>query len=463
MSRKTFSSKFLAACCVTALTGCAPDAPETDVSNPAPEAVGQTQGELDYSPGSGWNLAWSDEFEGSSLNGNNWTTLNSDFDPVTGNCNFGTGEIEYPRSQNISVSGGKLIIKAERTAATSVSDTRCGSHQRTLFSGRLHTKGKVERRYGKIVASIKIPSGYGMWPAFWTLGANVQQVGWPSSGEIDILEWHSNEPTWMKSAVHWYGGTAPNGGDAHWGTGQSGGYNLADSFHIYEVEWDAGKMVFKLDNRYVGTTFTNSTEAEFQQNHYLILNLAMGGNWYGHPAAGSIALTQGQPKTMEVEWVRWYQTGGTTPPPTGISVANASFESGMADWTTWTPNGTAGAAFSETHNGGHSGAYHLTHWSTQPFETWTYQVKTGLANGNYKVRAWVRKGGNFAIARLQGKTSGSAAPVFTSLGSYAGWTLVETPTINVTSGYLEFGFHTQATTADGANFIHMDDVEIVKL
>ncbi|MBM7118771.1 glycoside hydrolase family 16 protein [Archangium primigenium] len=461
MSRPTFTSKFLAACALTAFSGCAMDGAEQDV-NPAqaPEVVGQVQGELDYNPGSGWSLGWSDEFEGSSLNTGNWTTLNSDLDPVTNNCNFGTGEIEYPRTQNVSVSGGKLIIKAERTSPTTVSDTRCGSHQRTLFSGRLHTKGKVERRYGKIVASIKVPSGYGMWPAFWTLGSNVQQAGWPASGEIDILEWHSNEPSWMKSAVHW---ANANNQQADWGTGQSGSGNLADSFHTYEVEWDAGMMVFRLDGRYAGTTFYHN-ESEFQQNHYLILNLAMGGNWYGFPAAGSIALTQGQPKTMEVEWVRWYQKGGTTPPPSGSgSVSNASFESGLSDWTTWTPNGTAGAAISETYNGARTGSYHLTHWSGAPFETWTYQVKTGLANGSYKVRAWVRKGGNFPIARLQGKTSGSAAPVYTNLGTYSGWTLVETPTINVTSGYLEFGFHTQATTADGANFVHMDDVEIVKL
>jgi beta-glucanase (GH16 family) len=432
------------------------DPSEGDALDTPAEAIGQSQGELEYNPGSGWNLAWSDEFEGTALNTGNWTTLNSDYDPVTGNCNFGTGEIEYPRTQNVTVGSGKLIIKAERTAATTVSDTRCGSQQRTLFSGRLHTKGKVEKAYGKIVASIKVPSGYGMWPAFWTLGTNIQSVGWPASGEIDILEWHSNEPTWMKSATHWSVGS-----QADWGTGQSGGYNLADSFHIYEVEWNANSMVFRLDGTYVGATY-NHNETEFQQAHYLILNLALGGNWYGFPAASSIALTQGQPKTMEVEWVRWYQAG-TTPPPTGVSVANPSFESGMANWTTWTPNGTASAAFSETYNGAHSGSYHLTHWSGSPFETWTYQVKTGLANGNYKVRAWVRKGGTFNIARLQGKTSGSAAPVYTSLGTYGSWTLVETPVINVTTGYLEFGFHTQATTANSANFIHMDDVEIVKL
>ena len=121
------------------------------------------------------------------------------------------------------------------------------------------------------------------------------------------------------------------------------------------------------------------------------------------------------------------------------------------------------AAFSETYNGAHSGSYHLTHWSTAPFETWTYQTVSGLAAGTYKVRAWVRKGGAFELARLQAKTCGACAPVFTSLGSYGSWTLVETPSIAVTGGYLELGFHTQATTGNGASFIHMDDVEVIRL
>lgn len=262
----------------------------------------------------------------------------------------------------------------------------------------------------------------------------------------------------MKSANHWY-----NGGQADWGTGQNGGYNLADSFHTYEVEWTASSMIFRLDGKYAGTTFYHN-ETEFQQNHYIILNLAMGGNWYGFPSADKIELAQGSPKTMEVEWVRWYQPGNGGGNTGGsVTVDNGSFESGLNSWTTWTPNGTAGAAISETYNGARTGAYHLTHWSASPFETWTYQVKTGLTNGNYKVRAWVRSGGSFPIARLQGKTSGSAAPIYTNLGAYGGWTQVETPTISVTSGYLEYGFHTQSTTANGANFLHMDDVEIVKL
>lgn len=87
----------------------------------------------------------------------------------------------------------------------------------------------------------------------------------------------------------------------------------------------------------------------------------------------------------------------------------------------------------------------------------------GLASGTYKVRAWVRKSGGFDLSRLQAKTCGECAPVFTNLGNHGDWTMVETPPISVTGGYLELGFHTRATSGNSANFIHMDDVELIRL
>ncbi|MDC0714964.1 glycoside hydrolase family 71/99-like protein [Stigmatella sp. ncwal1] len=152
--------------------------------------------------------------------------------------------------------------------------------------------------------------------------------------------------------------------------------------------------------------------------------------------------------------------GGTTPPTNNPSVTNAGFESGMSGWNTWSPNGTAGAAFTETYNGGYNSANHLTHYSPGAFETWTYQTVNGIANGNYRVRAWVRKGGDFGFSRLQAKTCASCSPAATNLGTYSNWTQLETPTIAVTAGYLEFGLHTQAFS--GSSFVHLDDVQIIR-
>jgi len=154
--------------------------------------------------------------------------------------------------------------------------------------------------------------------------------------------------------------------------------------------------------------------------------------------------------------------GGTTPPPTGNNptVTNAGFESGTSGWNTWSPNGTQGAAFAETYNGGYNSANHLTHYSPGAFETWTYQTVSGISNGNYRVRAWVRKGGDFGFSRLQAKTCADCTPAATNLGTYGNWTQLETPTIAVTAGYLEFGLHTQAFT--GSSFVHLDDVQIIR-
>ncbi|ABF93028.1 glycosyl hydrolase, family 16 [Myxococcus xanthus DK 1622] len=452
--RHALRSMLWAASSLALVGGCSPE-PELSDAEALP-LVTQEQGERAYDPGPGWNLAWQDDFTGNSLNSANWTVLTSNFDPVTNNCNFGTGELEFPRAQNVTVAGGKLILTAQRTADAPF-DSRCAGYgPRSYYSGRIHSKGKVERRYGKLVASIKVPSGYGMWPAFWTLGANISNVGWPRSGEIDILEWHSNDASWMKSAAHWFA----NGAQQSWGTGANRGYSIADGFHTYEVEWTANRMIFRLDGEIRGNEFAHN-EAAFQQNHYILLNLALGGNWYGHPHPDAIGLPWGQTKTMEVEWVRWYQPGSTPPP---ASLTNASFENGMTGWATWSPNGTEAADFSETYNGGRTGAYHLTHWTNgTPFEVWTYQPVPGLASGTYKVRAWVRKSGGFDLSRLQAKTCGECAPVFTNLGNHGDWTMVETPPISVTGGYLELGFHTRATSGNSANFIHMDDVELIRL
>ncbi|WP_244237334.1 hypothetical protein [Corallococcus llansteffanensis] len=241
--------------------------------------------------------------------------------------------------------------------------------------------------------------------------------------------------------------------------GRSGGSHPQLAFSSHYAY--ANSIVFRLDKDFVSTATFGHNETEFQQPHHLILNLAIGGNWCGHPSPDAIDLPWGAKKTMEVESVCWYQPGGAQ----SLGLTNAGFEQGLTGWDTWSPNGTGSAAISETYNGGHSGSFHLTHWTSgSPFEAWTYQTKSGLQAGTYKLRAWFRKGGTFDFARFQVKTCGSCAASVSDLGTYSGYTLVETPAVTVpANGYLEFGLHSKAPTHNGSSFIHMDDVERVRL
>lgn len=306
---RSLKRALLTSCCLAAVSGCGPEAVDTApaVTPESQDAVSVRQAERTYNPGAGWTKVWGDEFNGNDLNSDNWNVVTSNFDGVTGNCNFGTGELEYPRRANVSVGNGVLTLTAERTNDNPM-DSRCsGAGGRSFYSGRIHSKNKVERKFGKLVASIKVPSGYGMWPAFWTMGANVDSVGWPRCGEIDIQEWNSTAPNWMKSAVHYW--DAPNGHEGDWGTGADDGGALNDGdFHIYEVEWDASSIHFRVDGHAANDIFYHD-QTELQQQHYIILNLAVGGIWYGNPSPASVDLPAGTKRTLQVEWIRWFQKG----------------------------------------------------------------------------------------------------------------------------------------------------------
>jgi len=138
----------------------------------------------------GWTLVWSDEFnqpDGSSPDATKWT-----YD--TGGGGWGNNELEYytSRTNNARIAGGMLVIEADKENYQGSSYT----------SARLKTQGKWSWRYGRMEARIKIPRGQGMWPAFWMLGTNITSVGWPTCGEIDIMENIGKEPGTVHGTVH---------------------------------------------------------------------------------------------------------------------------------------------------------------------------------------------------------------------------------------------------------------------
>jgi beta-glucanase (GH16 family) len=250
-------------------------------------------------PPSGWKLVWSDEFDGpdgSAVDASKWKH-------DIGGSGWGNQELEYytDGTENARLEGGSLVITATNAGASKYG---CWYGACQYTSARLLTAGKVDVMYGRVEARIQIPRGQGMWPAFWMLGTNIGNVGWPACGEIDIMENVGFEPGVNHGSLHGPGYFAD-----HSLTGTRalpGGAKLGDAFHAYAVEWDPGVVRFYLDD----VLYETRTPADvppggswaFDHPFFLILNVAVGGGWPGAPD-GSTSL----PQKMKVDYVRVYK------------------------------------------------------------------------------------------------------------------------------------------------------------
>ncbi len=263
----------------------------TRVPAPSPPAAGQQP----------WILVWSDEFDGPSGSAPDVTKWTYD----TGGGGWGNNELETytDRPQNAHLQDGMLIIQA-------LKETFAGPDgiTRNYTSARLKTQGLFRQTYGRFEARIKIPYGQGLWPAFWMLGDNIGKVGWPNCGEVDIMENIGREPSIIHGTIH-----GPGYSD---GSGISASYTLpadqrfADDFRIFALEWEPNVIRFYVDtNLYKTTTPADlppGTTWVFDHPFFLILNVAVGGNWPGSPDSSTAF-----PQTMQVDYVRVYQRGGS--------------------------------------------------------------------------------------------------------------------------------------------------------
>ena len=247
-----------------------------------------------YDPGQEWELVWADEFDKDSVNNDNWNYQVVDAGRFNDEWQRYTSSVE-----NAYIENGQLIIKAIH-----MSDKH-GMNQYT--SARLHTANKQSWKYGKIVARIKLPQGEGIWPAFWMLGANIDENGgdtpWPQSGEIDILEFYgSKDNAVVEGNIHY-----ADSSDSHTMMGAVP-YKLkqgifADSFHVFELEWNENSIEWFVDgNRYASVSITADELSEFHKEFFILLNLAVGGTHAGRPDD-----TTKFPQKMYVDWVRVYQ------------------------------------------------------------------------------------------------------------------------------------------------------------
>lgn len=222
------------------------------------------------------------------LNTNLWS-----YDIGTGIEGWGNNEEQYytDRPENIKVENGMLKI-------TALKEAYMGS---AYTSAKIITKGKFEKKYGRFEARIKLPWGKGLWPAFWMLGSNIEQVNWPQCGEIDIMEYLGNNPTKILGTVH---GPGYSGGDAI-----SKNYTLKNDrfdndFHVFGIEWGENYINFYVDDELYNQITPDDVTGEwvFNQPFYIILNMAVGGNLPGSPNQDTVF-----PQEMLVDYVRVYQ------------------------------------------------------------------------------------------------------------------------------------------------------------
>lgn len=347
-----------------------------------------------------WQLVWADEFD----NG-----ISSDwvFEIGNGAGGWGNNELQYYRRENATVQNGRLIITARRE--------NFGGFNYT--SARMKTQGRKNFRYGRIEARIAMPSSMGLWPAFWMLGSNITSVGWPASGEIDIME-HVNADPEIHGTIHWQD---QNGNYANYG----GSVNTnVTNFHNYSIEWDANAIRWYLDGvQYHEVNIANGINgtSEFHNDFFLLLNLAIGGNWPGFNVDNNAL-----PATMQVEYVRVYQNNGTPPPPsfsTTIQAENYSMMSGVQTENT-----------SDSGGGQNVGWIDQGDWMVYPVNipsTGTYTVSYRVASQN--------GGGQIRLDRDAGATIIGSINI-PSTGGWQNWTTI-TQTVNLQAGQQNLGIY----------------------
>ena len=257
------------------------------------QTVANKHSESSQQTSKSWKLVWSDEFnaaDGTAPDPTKWT-----YDLGAGG--WGNQELETYTSStaNVQQKGGNLVITAIKSGTAS---------SPSYTSARIKTQGLYHHGYGRIEARIKIPYGQGMWPAFWMLGNDIGTVGWPTCGEIDIMENIGKEPSTVHGTIHGPGYSGEKGIGSPFTLPNN--RKFFDDFHIYAVEWEPNQIRFYVDDNLYATRTAAEIPAGakwvYDHNFFILLNVAVGGGWPGNPDS-----TTTFPQQMLVDYVRVYE------------------------------------------------------------------------------------------------------------------------------------------------------------
>lgn len=229
-------------------------------------------------------LVWEENFDGKKLNDKVWNIEVGDGCP---NCGWGNNERQLYTDKNHRLEKGNLVITAKKDGDT-------------YTSTRINTKSKKEFQYGRLEARAKLPLGHGLWPAFWMLGSNFTEKGWPKCGEIDILEYVGREPHTVFTTLH----TQDSYGNSV-NTKKTIIPNIEEGYHIYAVEWTKDKIDFFVDKDLIYSFHPESKNQDtwpFDQPFYFLVNLAIGGNLGGPDVDDTIF-----PQEYFIDYIKVYQ------------------------------------------------------------------------------------------------------------------------------------------------------------
>lgn len=233
-------------------------------------------------------LVWSDEFDGAAGDAPDPANWNHE----TGDHGWGNQELQnYTESrENSALDGdGNLVITARQEAD--------GSYT----SARMTTQNNVEHSFGRVEARVQLPSGQGIWPAFWMLGSDFPETEWPDSGEIDIMEFIGSDVGTVHGTVHGPGYSGGEGVGASYDHPEGG--DFSDDFHVFAIDWEPGSITWSVDGVPFNTITSEDVGGEwvYDQEFFMILNVAVGGEWPGYPDE-----TTEFPQEMKVDYVRVY-------------------------------------------------------------------------------------------------------------------------------------------------------------
>ncbi|MFI6083692.1 family 16 glycosylhydrolase [Streptomyces sp. NPDC051217] len=289
----------LALLCCTSVATAVPSGAATPSPEPRVSAVDSTNGTNGTKAAAA--VTFDENFDGaagSAVNSSRWQIETGD------NVNNHERQYYTAGNNNARLDGqGNLVITARKD---NPGNYQCWYGRCEYTSARLNTAGKFTAQYGRVEARMKIPRGQGMWPAFWMLGNNMGDVGWPASGEIDIMENVGYEPNTVHGTLHGPGYSGSGGIGA--GYSLPGGQAFADAFHTFAIDWSPNSIRWSVD----GNVFQTRTPADlggrewvFNKPFFLILNLAVGGYWPGDPNSSTPF-----PSTLTVDYVRVTTDGG---------------------------------------------------------------------------------------------------------------------------------------------------------